>query len=82
MLSEKTMYQLSIQAIRYAQSRDNDIAPLNAIDNIKEILQELKDYKKETIHQLINEITHDLRFYKRKSESIWEDFKVFLEKEL
>jgi hypothetical protein len=36
-MEDRTLYQLCIQALRYARQRDNHLAPAVAVDNIKDV---------------------------------------------
>jgi hypothetical protein len=70
-----TLSQLSIQALRYAQGRDNHLAPFGAISNIKECLLEMDDETKfYTIGKLIGEIDFDLKSYDREQKYEWNVF--------
>lgn len=75
-MKDKTIYQMCICTLRYAQNRDNHLAPVTAIENIKEALQyiENKTIKVQTIEQIISEINRDVAMYKREYKALWLDF--------
>lgn len=74
-MKDKTLYQFCIQALRYAQNRDNHLAPFGAVNNIKEAINEMKyEYKLLTIVQIKREIQDDLYMYDREYAYVWKDF--------
>lgn len=75
-MKDKTIYQMCICTLRYAQNRDNHLAPATAIENIKEALQSMKDrtIKIDTMKQIIDEINRDIAMYKREYKALWLDF--------
>jgi len=78
-MKDKTIYQMCICNLRYAQARDNHLAPATAVENIQEALDDIKDktIKKHTIEQIVNEIARDLNTNEREYEQVWQ---VFLSK--
>ena len=74
-MEDRTLYQLCIQALRYARQRDNHLAPFTAVSNIKETIDEMSyEYKLITMFQIKREIEEDLYTYDRKYAYVWEDF--------
>jgi hypothetical protein len=75
-MKDKTIYQMCICNLRYAQSRDNHLAPITAVENIQEAIDEIKDrtMKKGTIEQIVNEIENDLKMCNRIYSQVWETF--------
>jgi hypothetical protein len=75
-MKDKTIYQMCICNLRYAQARDNHLAPATAVENIQEAIDEIKGkaIKKDTIEQIVSEIENDLKMYDREYKQVWETF--------
>ena len=74
-MEDRTLYQLCIQALRYARQRDNHLTPAVAVDNIKEAIDTMNyEYKLVTMFQIKREIEEDLYSYDRKYAYVWKDF--------
>lgn len=79
-MKDKTIYQMCICNLRYAQGRDNHLAPATAVENIKEAMNDIQDIdiKTQTIKQIIEEIEQDLAYYTRKYDAVWREFQTQL----
>ena len=81
-MKDNTLVQLGIQALRYAQGRDDHLAPFGATSNLRELVNYLIRTNSEMtvylIDKLRDEIDWDLKTRDRDQNHLWMDFYVEL----